>query len=165
MAVGAYPGSFDPLTTAHIAIADAAITRFSLERLDLVLSRVALAKEDHEQSSLADRVAAIERMAVERPALQVRVTDEQLLADIAAGYDLCVLGADKWHQVQDPGFYGGDLSQRDAALARLPTLAVAPRAGVASPPASSRVVLLAVDPAFHDVSSTAVRAGRHEWRA
>ena len=165
MPVGVYPGSFDPLTTAHVAIAEAALARFRLERLDLVLSRAALAKEAHEQSSLAGRVAAIERAAAGRPALRVRVTDEQLLADIAAGYDVCVLGADKWHQLQDPEFYGGSERVRDEALARLPVLAVAPRAGVASPPTGARVVMLPVDPTFHVVSSTAVRAGRGEWRA
>jgi len=165
MAVGVYPGSFDPLTTAHLAIADAAVSRFGLERLDLVLSRVALAKELHAQSSLAERLAAIERAAARHPNIRARVTDEQLLADIAAGYDVCVLGADKWHQLHDTEFYGGSDTARDAALARLPVLAVAPRADVASPPPGARVVLLDVDPSFHGVSSTEVRRGREEWRA
>jgi hypothetical protein len=165
MPAGVYPGSFDPLTTAHLAIADAAVARFELDRLDLVLSRVALAKEPHQQSSLDERVAAIERAARVRPALRARVTDQQLLADIAAGYDVCILGADKWHQLHDPAFYGGSGAARDAALARLPVLAVAPRAGVAAPVTGIGVVLLEVDPSFHHVSSTGVRAGREEWRA
>jgi len=165
MRLGVYPGSFDPLTTAHVAIAEAALARFGLDRLDLIVSRVALAKEAHEQSSLARRVAAIERAAAGRPALRARVTDEQLLADIAAGYDVCVLGADKWHQLHDPGFYGGSEALRDAALGRLPILAVAPRHGVLGPPAGERVVILDVDPTLGEVSSTAVRAGRDEWRA
>jgi hypothetical protein len=88
-----------------------------------------------------------------------------LLADIAAGYDVCVLGADKWHQLHDTEFYGGSEEARDAALSRLPVLAVAPRADVASPRPGDRVVLLDVDPSFHRVSSTAVRRGRDEWRA
>ena len=33
------------------------------------------------------------------------VTDRVHLADIAAGYDALVLGADKWAQVLDPAFY------------------------------------------------------------
>jgi len=41
--VGVFPGSFDPLTTAHLAIADAAIEACELHRLDLVISRAALA--------------------------------------------------------------------------------------------------------------------------
>jgi Cytidylyltransferase-like len=165
MAIGVYPGSFDPLTTAHLAIADAAIERFGLERLDLVLSRIALAKEAGQQSSLPERVAAIERAAADRPVLRASVTDEQLLADIAEGYDVCVIGADKWHQLHDPAFYDGSLAARDAALARLPTLAVALRLGVPDPPADPATVILAVDPAMREVSSTAVRAGREDWRA
>ena len=43
--VGVYPGSFNPPTTAHLAIADAARAQRGLSRIDLVISRVALAKE------------------------------------------------------------------------------------------------------------------------
>ena len=162
--VGVYPGSFDPLTTAHLAIADAAIERFGLDQLDLTLSRVALAKDAAAQSSVDERVAAIERAARHRP-LRARVTDAQLLADIAAGYDVCVLGADKWHQLHDPAFYGGSDADRDDALVRLPLLAVAPRHGSPVPPTGAGVILLEIDPALQEVSSSAVRAGRDEWRA
>jgi nicotinic acid mononucleotide adenylyltransferase len=165
MAHGVYPGSFDPLTTAHLAIIDEAIARFELDRLDAVLSRVALAKEDATHQSLDERVAAIERAAEVRPALRALVTDLQLIADIAEGYDVVVVGADKWHQLHDVAFYGGSAEARDAALARLPPLAVAPRRGVAPPPADADVILLDINPVFHDVSSTAVREGRDEWRA
>jgi hypothetical protein len=162
--VGVYPGSFDPLTTAHLAIADAAIERFGLDQLDLVLSRVALAKDVAEQSPLDERMGAIERAAAHRP-LRARATDAQLLADIAAGYDVCVLGADKWHQLHDPAFYGGSTAERDDALSRLPILAVALRDGSPNPSPAARVVLLEIDPALRRVSSSGVRAGRHEWRA
>src|SRR5262245_54034142 len=43
--IGVFPGSFDPLTTAHLAIADAAIEVCGLDRLDLTISHAALAKE------------------------------------------------------------------------------------------------------------------------
>ena len=43
---GVYPGSFDPLTVAHLAIAEAAQRAAHLDRIDLTLSRVALGKED-----------------------------------------------------------------------------------------------------------------------
>jgi hypothetical protein len=164
VAIGVFPGSFDPLTTAHLAIADAVIERFALDQLDFVLSRVALAKETARQSSIDERIAAIGRAAAHRP-VRARVTDEQLLVDIAAGYDVCVVGADKWHQLHDPAFYGGSAAARDGALARLPILAVAPRTGSPDPPREADVVLLDIDPAFHVVSSSAVRAGRDEWRA
>jgi hypothetical protein len=159
--IGVFPGSFDPLTVAHLAIADSAVAQLGLARLDLVLSAVALAKEHGGHSPVASRVAAIEALG-----LRARVTEARLIADIAAGYDACIVGADKWHQLHDVSFYGGSVVARDDALARLPLLAVVPRAEVVLPPAlGDGAVLLEVDPALGEVSSSAVRAGRHDWRA
>jgi len=158
---GAFPGSFDPLTVAHLAVADAARARHQLDEVHLVVSHVALAKEDRRQAPVDERLAAITEAARSRPWLRARATQAQLLADIADGYDVLVLGADKWWQLHDAAFYGTDAAMR-SALERLPTLAVAPRAGVPAPPG---VELLDVDPAHHEVSSTAVRAGRVDWRA
>jgi hypothetical protein len=160
-----YPGSFDPLTTAHLAIADAALAHFELEHLDLVLSRVSLAKEHVPQAPVDERLGAIARITSDRPQIRGQVTDEQLLADIAEGYDVCVVGADKWHQLHDVRFYGGSSAARDAALARLPTLAVAPRRGFSLPPPTAGVVLLDLPSHLQEVSSTAVREGREDWRA
>ena len=164
MAIGVFPGSFDPLTTAHLAVAEAAIDACDLDRLDLVVSTVALAKEAGAHSSVEDRIATIDRLVDVMPQLRAKVTTHQLLADIAEGYDVLVLGADKWHQLHDVSFYGS-ASERDAALARLPLVAVAPRAEVEIPPAGRGLVILDVAPALHAVSSTAVRSGREEWRA
>ena len=161
---GVYPGSFDPLTIAHLAIADAAREQCGLVRLDLVVSHVALAKEDRRQMPVAERLARIDRAAVDRPWLRARDTEAQLLADIAEGYDLLVVGADKWHQLHDPRFYGGSEEALRAALARLPPVAVAPRAGVPLPD-DGPVTVLDVDPVHHPVSSTGVREGRTEWLA
>jgi len=158
---GAFPGSFDPLTVAHLAVAEAARARHDLDEVHLVVSHVPLAKEDRAQAPVEDRLAAIEAAADARPWLRAGSTFAQLLADIAEGFDVLVLGADKWWQLHDVGFYGSEEAMR-AALARLPDLAVAPRAGVPVPPG---VELLDVDPAHHEVSSTAVRAGRDDWRA
>lgn len=161
---GVFPGSFDPLTVAHLAIADAAREQCALDRLDLVVSHVALAKEDRDQAPVTARLAAIETATPDRPWLRAKSTEAQLLADIAEGYDLLVVGADKWLQLHDPRFYGGSDASMRAALARLPPVAVAPRAGV-DVPADGPAFVLDLDPAHHHVSSTAVRAGRHEWRA
>jgi hypothetical protein len=163
MAVGVFPGSFDPLTTAHLAIADAATEALGLERLDLVMSEVALAKEHGGHAPLDDRLAAI--AGAGRPHLRGLVTPHRLIADIADGYDVCVVGADKWHQLHDLAFYGGSADARDAALARLPRLAVVPRPGSPTPSLSGGAVLLELDPAFGEISSSAVREGREEWRA
>jgi nicotinic acid mononucleotide adenylyltransferase len=162
--VGVFPGSFDPLTTAHLAVADAAVAAFGLDRLDLVMSEVALAKEQGAHSAVDERLAAIAAAAAARPWLRSTVTDSRLIADIADGYDVCVVGADKWHQLHDPAFYDSP-EHHVAALRRLPRLAVVPRAGHELPAARAEVVLLAIDPRYAEVSSTAVRAGRTEWRA
>ena len=158
---GCYPGSFDPLTVAHLAIADAAVRQCDLHRLDLVISRQALAKASS-HAPVDERVAAIEAAAVDgRPWLGVVVTDAQLLVDIAAGYDVVVLGADKWAQVLDVAFYGS-ARERDAAVSGLPAVACAPRPGFEVPPGA---VALDVPTWVGAVSSTAVRAGAEEWRA
>jgi nicotinic acid mononucleotide adenylyltransferase len=161
---GVFPGSFDPLTVAHLAIADAARRQCRLDRLDLVVSHVALAKEDRRQTPVADRLGAIDAATADRPWLAARSTAAQLLADVAEGYDLLVVGADKWLQLHDPRFYGGFPAEMRRALDRLPEVAVAPRAGVELPD-DVPLLVLDVDAAHHHVSSTAVRAGRHDWRA
>jgi hypothetical protein len=166
---GCYPGSFDPLTVAHVAIIDAAFEQCGLTSLDCVLSRVALAKEGGHTESLNERVGALVSLAGDgRPWLQALVTDAQLVADIAAGYDVLVLGADKLAQVVDPSFYGQSRADRDVAVARLPqVIAVAPRGGDVSldPGLVTRVQQLVLPAWVGDVSSTAVRAGAHQWRA
>jgi hypothetical protein len=140
-------------------VAEAAHTQCNLDVVELVVSRVALAKETVERPRFEDRVAVLRNAAAPRPWLGVVVTDDQLIADIAAGYDVVVMGADKWAQVTDPSFYGGSTEARDAALARLPAVAVAPRPPCEVP---DNVALLDV---AHDASSTAVRDGRVDWMA
>ena len=160
MRIGAYPGSFNPPTIAHLTIADAAWAQRGLDRIDLVISRIALAKEHVVEPPFDERVAALERVAATRPWLNVVVTDAQLLADIAGGYDVVILGADKWAQIQDTAFYGGSAEARDAAIARLPEIAFVPRP---PHPMPDGVVVLDVPAELGEISSTAVRGGRTEW--
>lgn len=163
--IGCYPGSFDPLTVAHLAIADAAVVQLGLDRLDLALSAdVALGKESH-HSSLETRVALIEQVAAVsgRSWLRAVVTEHRLLVDIAAGYDVLVLGADKWAQVLDVSFYDS-VEHRDDAVRRLPQVACAPRRGHVVPWLEA-VTVLDVPDWVGDVSSTAVREGASHWHA
>lgn len=158
-----FPGSFDPLTVAHLAIAEAAQAQLSLDEVRMVISREPLGKQSDKQASVHRRLTAIREAATSgRPWLTCSVTDDRLLADIARGYDFLIVGADKAEQLRDPDFYGGSEDQRDAALARLPALVVAPRMGGLVP---EDAVVLDLPEWVAGVSSTAVRAGRIEWKA
>ena len=169
MARGVYPGSFNPLTVAHLAIAEAAVQQCGLDRLDLLISVDALGKATAELMPIDRRLAALERAAATRSWLRTGTTDRRLIADIADGYDVIVIGADKWLQVIDPAWYGDSDDERDAAVARLPRIALAPRAGIGLPDPASvgrpDVVLLALHEDHHHVSATHVRNGRTEWLA
>ena len=163
MRVGAYPGTFDPPTVAHLAVAEAALNQGGLDAVHLVVSRAPLGKNPA-VPSFEDRLAVLRDVAASRDWLDVRVTDRRLIADVAAGYDAVIMGMDKWLQVLDPAWYDGSAEARDAAVQALPPVLVAVRHGAAHPgPLSSGVRLLDVHPAHGPVSSTLVRAGRIEW--
>jgi hypothetical protein len=147
-----YPGTFDPPTIAHVAIAEATLAQCGVEWVDFVVNDRPLGKAAI--SPLARRVAMLEAVAATRPWLGVVVTEQVHLADIARGYDVLVLGADKWAQLLDAAFYE-DERARDDAIARLPRLAVAPRD---ARPVPDGCVVLDID-ASH-VSSTRARDGR-----
>ena len=156
--LGVYPGSFNPPTIAHIEIALAALTHHQLDRIDLAVSTVTLGKEAVLRPPFEERLAVIEASVADVDGLGLIVTEHQLIADIATGYDVVVMGADKWAQVNDPVWYT-DLAARDAALAALPGLALAPRTGFEVP--AEHQLPVASD--LLDVSSSAVREGRTEW--
>ncbi len=157
---GVFPGSFDPLTVAHVAIAEAAQEAAALDALDLAISRRTLGKEAGAYQSAEQRLAAIARAAQTRPWLAGIVTDASLIADIARGYDVVVMGADKWVQVNDPAWYSS-VDERDAALASLPEVFVVPRPGHGTDGAR----VLEIDSRHTHVSSTRARAGEHDLRA
>jgi hypothetical protein len=165
MRVGAYPGTFDPPTVAHLAIAEAAWRQGGLDQVELVLSRSPLGK-DPAVPSFEDRVHVLEMVAASRPWLGVAVTDKRLIADVAAGYDAVIMGTDKWMQVCDPAWYGGSPEARDAAVAGLPRLLIVDRPGLHSVPARpDRAFPLIVDEGYAEVSSSQARAGRRDWMA
>ena len=98
--LGVYPGSFHPLTIAHVAIIDAALQQLDLARLDLSISRAAFDKS-HLDAHLGERVDALRRSFTHRLEVGVIVTEHRLIADVARGYDAVVMGADKWHQLHE----------------------------------------------------------------
>lgn len=159
-----YPGSFDPPTVAHLGIVAAAAAH--VDEVRLVLSEVALGKEDvTRRTSVADRLGVLRAEG-----LVAVATASRLVVDIVteAGADAVVMGADKWAQVVDPAWYGS-VAARDAAVARLPTVLLAERAGTPVPAVAGlppvEVVVLDVDPAHAEVSATRARAGEPELMA
>jgi cytidylyltransferase-like protein len=163
--VGAYPGTFNPPTVAHLSIAEAARRHGGLDRLDLVVSTVPLGK-DPIGPPLDVRLSVLQAMVATRPWLGVRVTDRQLIAEVADGYDAVVVGADKWLQIVDPAWYGGSAAARDEAVARLPRIFVVARPPHLLPPElPAGTLLLDIGAEHGPVSSTAARGGRRDWMA
>jgi nicotinic acid mononucleotide adenylyltransferase len=159
--LGVFPGSFNPPTVAHLAIAEAACRQCRLERVDLVVSRSPLGKEPSDLARLEDRVVVLERIAASRPWLGVGTTDARLLADVADGYDVLIVGGDKWAQLVDPVWYGGSELARDEALDRIRRLVVARRGDRA---VTGYEVLELAD--MHlEISATGARSGRTDWMA
>lgn len=165
MRVGVYPGTFDPPTVAHLAIAEAAWRQGRLDRLDLAVSRLPLGKSPA-APSFEHRLEVIEAVAASRAWMAVVVTEARLLVDIAAGYDAVVMGLDKWAQVCDPAWYGGSEAARDAVLGALPEVLLAHRAGDRRDHPEPRVGRHLEVPVAHlEVSSSAARQGRTDWMA
>ncbi len=157
--IGVYPGSFNPPTRAHLEIALASVAEHSLQRLDLAVSVSPLGKIALEVPSFRHRLEVIEVSLRGHQNLAVVVTEAQLIADIADGYDIVVMGADKWHQVNDPRWYNDDVQARDEAVSRLPQVALAPRPPHPIPPE----LRLPVPEDLSEISSTAARAGNTGW--
>lgn len=155
---GVYPGFFSPPTIAHLTLAAAARSQRNLDGVDLALSRHALGKDNDGSPSLDQRVAVLEASVAGHNWLNVVITEHQLIADIARGYDCVIMGADKWQQIHELQFYESE-AVRDALLGSLPEVAVAPRSGLSLPAEAQ----LEVGDELADVSSTAARAGRVEW--
>jgi len=154
---GVYPGSFNPPTRAHLAIAAAARDRHRLDRIDLAVSRIALGKEALARPTLEDRLNVLRADIADHDWLALVLTEDALIVDIARGYDVVVMGADKWAQVRDEAWYDSP-TERDRALAGLPTVAIAPRPPHQVPAAQ----LLAVAPELGAISSTLARSGRRD---
>jgi hypothetical protein len=118
------------------------------------ISWTALAKETVDHPVFEHRLEVLHQVAADVPWLEIVVTEAQLLVEIAEGFDLVIMGADKWMQINEAHWYGSE-DARDAAIAALPDLAIAPRPPHDVPPE----LLLHTEELHHDVSSSKARAG------
>ena len=160
MRVGVYPGTFNPPTIAHVTVARAAREQRHLDRVVLVLSTRPINKEAAAGPTFEHRLSVLRAVARASGGwLDIAVTEHRLLVDIARGYDVLIMGADKWDQVNDAQYYDHDPAARDAAVADLPELAIARRAPFVVPPQHA----LDLDATHERVSSTAARLGVRAW--
>jgi nicotinate-nucleotide adenylyltransferase len=163
MPIGAYPGTFDPPTVAHLAIAEAALVQGGLDQVHLVVSRQPLGKNPT-VPRFEHRIEVLEAVAARFEWLQVRVTSARLVVDVARGYDAVIMGTDKWLQVADPSWYSGSVEERDRVVEALPRLLLAERPdGRPDVPLPPDSLILGLPLAHRGVSSTGVRSGATEW--
>jgi hypothetical protein len=163
LARAAYPGTFNPPTVAHLAIAEAALAQGNVDEVHLVVSHHPLGKNPT-GPAFEQRISVLEAVAASRPWLAVVATPNRLIAEVVAGYEAVIMGTDKWLQVTDPAWYGGSAVIRDEAVASLPRVLLAPRGHEIEPsrlPSGSLV--LDISPDHGLVSSTDARRGRVEW--
>lgn len=132
-----------------------------LDEVHLIVSRAALGKADANNAPFDLRVDVIEASIAHADWMKLVVSDDQLIADLAHGYDAVIMGADKWDQVNDPAFYGDDSAARDIAVGRLPQIVGPARPGSGPLPESALTIQLPAK--LQDVSSSGARAGRSEW--
>jgi nicotinamide-nucleotide adenylyltransferase len=175
------PGSFNPLTNAHLALADAALATGRCDRLSYLLASRTVNKERVEGASLADRLVCLIEFVKEHPPEGVVLVNRGLYAEQAElvheslpSVDELwfVVGHDKIVQIFDPRYY----RDREAVLDRLFALAsflVAPRDGegpealatlLAQPENrlyAAKVLPLALSEQYRRQSSTALRDAAH----
>lgn len=169
MRTAAQPGSFDPPTLAHLVIAWTAFRHYHLDGVVWVVSRQPLGKESG-RTNVEDRLEVLQTVAADHRWLSVSISDDRLVADLAKGHEMVVMGADKWHQIHNPEFYIGEGTTASSAMAdaltRLPPCAVAPRSGLDVPeqvrlPVPTWVPRLSSTDALEGAPWTALSVARH----
>ena len=114
---------------------------------------------------MADRIQVLEELVAGHDGFALLVTDKQLIVDIAEGFDVVLLGADKWIQIQDPVFYDNDPVARDRAMEALPEIALVPRPPFDTLDAPTVPLDPSVVQLIEAVSSSRARAGAPELMA
>jgi len=161
--IGLFGGTFDPIHSGHIEVAESVRSALGLDRMLVVVANDPWQKQDRPVSPAEDRFALVAAALADRPGLEASRTEldrggpsytidtvRTVLTDEPGAEVVVVVGADvvasidSWHDHE--------------ALRDLVTLAVVDRPGVmtAEPPPGWRSVRVACTPV--DVSSTALRS-------
>lgn len=137
MRVGVFAGTFNPLTRAHVTLANAARRAAGLDALIWACAAASVDKEQVERAALVDRLAQMRAFVASRRRETLALLNRGLYVDeartiralLAPSAELTlIVGYDKIVQIFDPKYY----ADRDAALRALFSLArllVAPREG------------------------------------
>ena len=160
--LGVFPGTFNPVTVAHLALAEAAVA--SLDEVLFVLPRE-FPHKPYSGASFADRIGMLGAALADAPSFSLASTEGGLFADIAVecrqeygeGVHLAFLcGRDAAERVVDwdygqPGAFAGMLRGFD--------MLVAARGGDYRPAGQIResVRRLELEPEFSGVSATEIR--------
>jgi nicotinic acid mononucleotide adenylyltransferase len=135
--VGVFAGSFNPLTRAHVALANTARHAAGLDALIWACAAASVDKERVERAALVDRLAQMRAFVAGRRREALALLNRGLYVDeartlralLAPSAELTlIVGYDKIVQIFDPKYY----ADRDTALRTLFSLArllVAPREG------------------------------------
>jgi len=133
--VGVLCGSFNPLTQAHVVLAQLARERFHLQQVFFTLAKVTVDKEQVSGMSLEDRLFLLSLLARRCEGLGIALVNRGLYFEQAQAFRSLlgegtgvslIVGMDKVFQILDPRYY----QDRDAALGvlfRLASLIVANR--------------------------------------
>lgn len=158
--VGILPGSFNPITTAHVALAGAALSE--VDEVVFVLPRV-FPHKDYSGASFEDRIAML-RASADHPSFSVATSDGGLYIDIVRecrdtyGDEpklVCLCGRDAAERIAGwdygrPGAFAEMLSEFE--------LLVASRAGSFEPSPEIAHAIRCIDvPGTEEISSTEVR--------
>lgn len=159
--LGVFPGSFNPLTVAHLALADAALRH--VDEVVFVLPRV-FPHKNYRRASFEDRIEMLRLATAEAPAFSVAASDGGLFLEIArecrdaygASAKLSFLcGRDAAERI-----VGWDYGRPDAAAEMLREfdLLVAARDGAYDPPREHAGAVRALEtPGCDAISASEVR--------
>ncbi len=158
---GFFPGTFNPLTVAHLALADAAISS-GCDQVFFCLPLVSVDKEDIDD--VVARLAQTARFLAGYAHLTAAVMNVGLYVNIAeaarrflpGARPVLLCGADKIEQIFDQAYYADPLEQVLSSLFAKADIWASPRSGSILPE-HPNVRELSLDPAFLKVSSSEVR--------
>lgn len=163
--LGIYPGAFNPVTTAHLAVARAAGDQHRLNQVVFLLPQVFPHKE-YGDAPFEERLALLEAAIEKDPTLAVASSEGGLFIEIARefraecgeGVEIFLLcGRDAAERIVNWGYGEGPAFARQLEEFQM---LVASREGEYRPPPefSTRILAIRMPRTYSEISSSAVRA-------